>query len=1084
MKMTRRLAAVAAAAIAAVASAQPTSESPLAPRPNGPRTVDPGWHVLTGATVHIEPQRTVENAMVVIQSGRITGVYGPEVDFDPVGARVWDCEGLHVYPGFIDAFVEVDSPAPDPASPGVHAKSTVTPQRSALDGTGLDAATAKTLRSLGFTAAAISPRGGNVRGTAAVVSLAAAPVDPSAARPPVYRRVAYQTIGFDTARGRGGSGPPTGPTAQIGAIALIRQVLLDADWRAAGGDADKASCLDALTHDVPLAFVADHELESLRAAGLMRELNRRGIIVGCGTEFRRLDAIVADGVPHVIPLAFPEAPDVSSVGKAESVELRTLMTWEQAPTNPRRLDEAGLTVAITSSRAGGRGDNRGDFMEHLREAIRQGLKEERALAMLTTVPADLLGVGDSLGRIEEGRVANLIVADGPIFAKETKIRDVWIDGRRHEVTPPPAIDIAGDWEVSTDDPGIGAVNLEIRKGNAITVRIGEGEEAKSLKARSVELADNRLSFVVEDPETEQVSIVSCIVEKDAMTGSALVGGVRQVAWTAKRAPDAQQQAEEQPEGQAEEQPDDQPVGEVAQGERKEEKELPLAPEELGGYPFGPYAMPSIPPQETVAFVHGTVWTSGPDGVIEDGAVVIDGGRIVFVGTHADLGSFLSRAQFASPMREVDLAGRHVTPGLIDCHSHTGTWTGGTNETGEAITAEVWMGDANDPDAINWYRQLAGGITTVNTLHGSANAIGGQNLVQKVRWGVVHPRDTHVEGAIPGIKFALGENPRAVNWGEGMRWRYPQSRMGVEAIIRDRFTAARDYAEAWDHWHRVCSLEGKPPPRRDLELEAIAQILAGERLIHCHSYRQDEILMLCRLAGEFGFTIGTFQHVLEGYKVAEAIREHALGASAFSDWWAYKIEVQDAIPHNGAIMHEQGVVVSFNSDSDELARRMNAEAAKAVRYGGVPEAEALKFVTINAARQLAIDDMVGSIETGKDADLAIWSGPPLSTTSRCEATWIDGREYFSLDKDRAHRERIAAERNRLISRVLAGAGPSRPDGEGDSEGRRGRRPAWEQAYIEARREFFMDALRRGIDPATAGCGVCGCGEAHFFAEGRE
>lgn len=1024
--------------------------------------------------------------MVVIRDGRITGVYGPEVDFDPVGARVWDCEGLHVYAGFIDAFVEVDAPAPDPASPGVHAKTSVTPQRSALDGTGLDAATAKALRSLGFTAAAISPKGGNVRGTAAVVSLAATSGDPSAERPPVYLREAYQTIGFDTARGGGGNAPPTGPTAQIGAIALIRQVFLDADWREAGGDADRASCLDALARSrgVPLAFVAEHELESLRAASLMRELDRQGFIVGCGTEFRRLDAIVADGVPHVVPLAFPEAPDVSSVGKAESVELRTLMTWEQAPTNLRRLDEAGLTVAITSSRAGGRGDNRGNFTKNLREAIRQGLKEERALAMLTTVPADLLGVGNSLGRVEPGRIANLIVADGPIFAKETKIRDVWIDGRRHEVNPPPAIEIAGDWEVATDDPNIGAVKLEIRKGNAITVRIGEGDQARSLKARSVELADKRLSFVVEDPEAKQVSIVSGIVEGDSMTGSSLIGGVRQVAWTARRLAPAEPQKKneaEQPEAAADEDAD-QP--EEEKGERESDKEeLPLAPEDLGGYPFGPYAMRTIPAQETVAFVHGTVWTSGPGGVIEDGAVVIDGGRIVFVGRHADLGSFLARAQFASPMREVDLTGRHVTPGLIDCHSHTGTWTGGTNETGEAITAEVWMGDANDPDAVNWYRQLAGGITTVNTLHGSANAIGGQNLVQKVRWGAVHPRDTHVEGAIPGIKFALGENPRAVNWGEGMRWRYPQSRMGVEAIIRDRFTAARDYAESWDAWHESGRAEGKPPPRRDLELEAIAQILAGERLVHCHSYRQDEILMLCRLAGEFGFTIGTFQHVLEGYKVAEAIREHALGASAFSDWWAYKIEVQDAIPHNGAIMHEQGVVVSFNSDSDELARRMNAEAAKAVRYGGVPGAEALKFVTINAARQLAIDDMVGSIEAGKDADLAIWSGPPLSTTSRCEATWIDGREYFSLEKDRAHRERIAAERNRLISKVLA-AGPSRPESEGDSEGRRGPRPAWERAYLDARREFFMDALRRGIDPATAGCGVCGCGEAHFFAEGRE
>jgi N-acetylglucosamine-6-phosphate deacetylase len=332
---------------------------------------------------------------------------------------------------------------------------------------------------------------------------------------------------------------------------------------------------------------------------------------------------------------------------------------------------------------------------------------------------------------------------------------------------------------------------------------------------------------------------------------------------------------------------------------------------------------------------------------------------------------------------------------------------------------------------------------------------------------------HFAGASAGIKFALGENPKQSNAGDRSTNRYPQTRMGVEALIRDRFVAAREYGIAW----RAFEDGGRKgaPPRRDLELEALAEVLSGRRLVHCHSYRQDEIMMLCRVAKEFGFTIGTFQHVLEGYKVADEIKAAALGASSFSDWWAYKIEVQDAIPENGPIMHDVGVVVSYNSDSDELARRMNTEAAKAVKYGGLSKAEALKFVTLNPARQLKIDDKVGSLEPGKDADIAVWSDDPLSTRARCEQTWIDGRRYFSLEADAAARKQIAAERQRIIQKILeasrrggatdeAGSGePTVSDDE--SQGRRRGRPGEADAYRGGSDEDFMRP------------GDCGCGRDH-------
>jgi len=400
--------------------------------------------------------------------------------------------------------------------------------------------------------------------------------------------------------------------------------------------------------------------------------------------------------------------------------------------------------------------------------------------------------------------------------------------------------------------------------------------------------------------------------------------------------------------------------------------------------------------------NATVWTSGPDGKLENADLLVRDGKIVEVGKDlkAPSGAVI-----------IDAQGKHVTPGLIDAHSHTAI-TGGVNEGTNTITAEVRIQDVVNSETVNIYRELAGGLTAANLLHGSANAIGGQNCLIKMRYGE-DPEDLKVAEAKPGIKFALGENPKRANWGDDAK-HYPKSRAGVEQLIRERFVSARDYMAEWDTW-RDGGSKGIPP-RRDLQLETVAEILRGDRLIHSHSYRQDEILMLTRLCDEFGVTVGTFQHVLEGYKVADELAKHGAGASCFSDWWAYKFEVYDAIPYNGAIMWDRGVNVTFNSDSSELARRMNLEAAKAVKYGGVPEEEALKFVTLNAAKQLHVDDRMGSLEPGKDADFVIWSGSPLSTYSVCEQTWVDGRKYFDREEDLAGREARAKERADLIAKI--------------------------------------------------------------------
>lgn len=427
------------------------------------------------------------------------------------------------------------------------------------------------------------------------------------------------------------------------------------------------------------------------------------------------------------------------------------------------------------------------------------------------------------------------------------------------------------------------------------------------------------------------------------------------------------------------------------------------------------AAPEAPAE--VLIQNATIWTSGPDGILENTDLLVRDGKI------AEIGEGLEASRDAVV---IDAEGHHVTPGIIDAHSHSAI-VGGVNESTQTSTAEVRIEDVVNSESIEIYRQLAGGVTAINLLHGSANPIGGQNAVIKMRWGAL-PEDLLIDGAPSGIKFALGENPKRSNFG-GDNPDFPSTRQGVERSIRDDFRAALAYRVAWDAYRDD---PGMVPPKRDLDLETLLEILDGERLVHAHSYRADEILMLVRLAEEFGFRVASFQHVLEGYKVADELAAHGAGASTFSDWWAYKFEVIEAIPYNGAIMEDRKVVVSYNSDSSELARRLNLEAAKAVRYGGVPEAAALQFVTLNPAIQLGIDDRVGSLEVGKDADFVLWNGSPLSTYSRCEQTWIEGRKYFDRDDDLRAREAVAAERRALLEKVAALEADKAEDAEGEGE----------------------------------------------------
>jgi len=426
------------------------------------------------------------------------------------------------------------------------------------------------------------------------------------------------------------------------------------------------------------------------------------------------------------------------------------------------------------------------------------------------------------------------------------------------------------------------------------------------------------------------------------------------------------------------------------------------------------------------------------GTIEHGSILIKDGKI------AEVGQTVNAPKDA---QVINAAGQFVIPGIIDCHSHIAAES--INEGSISVSSIVNMAEILNPDDIDIYRDLAGGVTSANILHGSANSIGGQTLVIKLRWGQAAAK-LPFEGALPGIKFALGENVKRSNFSiPGQPKRYPATRMGVEETIRGAFIEARDYRKAWEDYYKRSAAGEKNliAPRRDLRLEPLVEVLEGKRYVHSHCYREDEILMLLRVAKEFGFKVRTFQHVLEGYKVADELAAAGVGASTFSDWWAYKVEAYDAIPYNAALMTRRGVVVSINSDSAEEATHLNQEAAKSMKFGGLSHDEALKMVTLNPAIQLGIDKRVGTIDVGKDADLAIYNHDPLSAYAVVQKAIIDGRVYFDRQRDIAERSEREKEKKALIDKLKKSAEKKPEDKKPEAAAPSGQKPAEKKPEVK-------------------------------------
>ncbi|KAA3661164.1 MAG: amidohydrolase [Calditrichaeota bacterium] len=957
------------------------------------RNNTPNVHALTNAKIVQDPERILEKGIIVLRDGIITHV-GANIKI-PADARIWDYSGMTIYPGFIESYLpvkvqtkpnakdETKAAKPDYWNPHVH------PENTAFDGAPPKESDLKEMRTAGITAAVLVPEAGIFGGRSVLTSLAE-----GAANEKILKEDVAQNILFKRPPGTGSM--PVYPSSQMGVIALVRQSLLDADWydkarRAYAIDPATQSrpetnlALQALAVSLnkkqPFAFRSTNDLNSLRALKVAQEFGLQTWLIGNGEEYRHLVAVKRANVPLVIPVNFPAPPDVDSMEDAINVSLRQLNHWENAPANACFLKEAGIPFSFSTVDL----KKKSDFLNNIRKAIEKGLPESDALAALTMVPATVLGMDDQLGSIDAGKLAHLIVSTGDIFKKDKVISSLWIDGRNYEIQKKPEFELSGTWDINLQLPGKTMTKELTLQGKAGKLSGELKSDSVKIKLNKATLELSRISLLFQGDSLgiDGLLRLSGKAEANYLAGSGILPDGAVFKWKANR---------------------------KAAADSTNNTQKPSTPETKPALsqPLDAYAYRQVPPQEPVILVQdATIWTSSENGILENADLLIVNGTI------ADVGKNLKAT---NKVFIIDAKGKHVTTGLIDAHSHTAI-SQGVNETTQAVTAEVRIQDVINPGDIGLYRELAGGLTVINQLHGSANPIGGQNSVIKLRWGA-DADGLRIKDAIPGIKFALGENVKQSNWGEKFTTRYPQTRMGVEQIIFDRFKSAQDYEIAWQKYRERKDKSGIVPPRRDLELEALVEILNGKRLIHSHSYRQDEILMLTRLAEYFNFQIGTFQHVLEGYKVADALAKHGAGASTFSDWWAYKFEVYDAIPYNGAIMHNAGVLVSFNSDDGELARRMNLEAAKAVKYGGVPEEEALKFVTLNPAKQLRIDHRVGSLEKGKDGDFVIWSGHPLSSFSRCEQTWIEGRKYFDLDNDLQMRQAVAKERQRLIQKVLS------------------------------------------------------------------
>ena len=945
------------------------------PTNKGVKTENSKQIMLTGATIHMNPLQKLDNGMLLIENGKIKAV-GTALSI-PQNAVVIDFKEKHLYPSFVELHSDFGIPALKSKSSGRRSvqynanrkgyywNDHIIPDYNSSTDFKYDSKKAKELRAAGFGVVNTHRKEGIHRGSSVLVAL-------NDVQDNGYRMIedrAAQHLSFKKSNTSG----QYYPGSIMGAMALIRQLYHDAAWYSNGGAKNKDLALEALNKNqkLPSIFETSNKLDVVRAAKIGKEFGKKYIIKAHGTEYEQLSTLKKFKPTLLVPVNFPAAFDVDDPFLAQKISLNKMRYWNQAPANPKAIAAAGIKFAFTSSDL----KSVKDFLPNIRKAVQYGLSPERALAALTTIPAQLINQKGRVGELKKGAYANLLVTDGPLFEKKTKIHENWVQGQQHIIQASAKTTIDGSYALNIKKE---TYELTLSK-SATKISAKTVQNSTTLKTEA-HYNNGWLTLRISDSsKTKFAQLKSKISDQSSFVGDGTFFDGSAVNWTAKKTEDSKPKKDKKDK-------------EVLQ------KILPIT------YPNNGFGFKTLPTSENVLFTNVTVWTNEADGILENASVWVVNGKIKAVGTIDE----------ASGARVIDGTGKHLTSGIIDEHSHIGASS--INEGGQNSSAEVTIEDVINPDDINLYRNLSGGVTTLQILHGSANPIGGRSAIIKPKWGA-GADELLYPNADPYIKFALGENVKQSNWQS--YGRFPQTRMGVEQVFTDYFQRAKEYKAAWKAYNALSKkIKTKTAaPRYDLEMETMVDILDGKRFISCHSYVQSEINMLLKVADRFGVRINTFTHILEGYKVADKMKEHGVGGSTFSDWWAYKFEVNDAIPYNGAIMHSQGVTVAFNSDDSEMSRRLNQEAAKAVKYGGVSEEDAWKFVTLNPAKLLHIDDEVGSVKVGKSADLVLWSDHPMSIYSVVEKTMIDGVIYFDLDRATAQVAQIAKEKNKLIQDML-------------------------------------------------------------------
>ncbi len=962
---------------------------------NGVANPDLTCYALVNANIHSSHSEFLPNATLIVRNSKIETISTSAVI--PKDAVIINCNGKHIYPALIDCWskygvIQAERKPPikpnqfERGQPGVfNWNMAIKPEINAADLIRAKSDEASSLRKQGFGAVFSHQADGISRGTGSVISLADGKESDL-----VIKQQAGTCFSFDK-----GTSSQDYPSSLMGAIALLRQTYLDADWYSKLKNENFVNrSLESFNQQKALpAYFETHSWQDLlRADRLGDEFGVQYILKSAGDEYEQPAAVKATGATLIIPLNFPEAWDLSDAYTASYVPLSVLRRWEMAPSNAAIMQDAGVPFAITSSGL----KDLGKFWEQLNKAVDGGLSPSAALKALTESPARLLGIQDLVGSLKPGKMASFFISSDTLFSKENRIWETWVQGKRYPVESIEQIDIRGQYDFKSSDEL--TFIFEIVKKSSSPECIIKPANGKSIQT-TFNRSGNRINILFQG---DDISIPGTVIlngysdtflKNKTLVGRGILPSGKEFDWQATLL--------------------------KAYEDSLKIDSIRVEPKDNAAkiwYPNSAFGSEVPPMQETVLISNATVWTNELEGKLENASVIIHLGKILAIGKNLKPEQFLPKG---TPFSTIDGTGKHVTAGIVDEHSHIAI-SNGVNEGTQNNTAEVRIGDVLDPTDIHIYQQLAGGVTAAQLLHGSANPIGGQSALIKLRWGTT-PEGLKIKNAPEHIKFALGENVKQSNWGDRETIRFPQTRMGVEQVYFDAFERAKEYREKRASWNALSDKQKRntEEPRKDLELDALVEILENKRFITCHSYVQSEINMLMHVADSMGFRVNTFTHILEGYKVADKMKARGINGSSFSDWWAYKWEVMEAIPYNGAILSRVGVNTGFNSDDAEMARRLNQEAAKAVLYGNISEEEALKFVTLNPAKMLHIDGFTGSIKMGKDADLVVWTDHPLSIYAKAQQTFVDGIRYFDLERDEKLQKEASTERARITQKMLSG-----------------------------------------------------------------